>query len=504
MGAYIGIDLGTTFSSVAVLDKKGQPVVIDNPSQKDGDKITPSCVIFRKDGPVIGQQARRQLQLGDKVFGRFKREMGKSTEYDLDGQKITPTDLSALVLADLKRIAEQEVGKIAKAVVTIPANFAIEAREATMQAAKMAGLNVDVIINEPTAAALYYAFQSGEELSGNYVVYDLGGGTFDVSVIRVSGQDVDVLASNGIARLGGDDFDKKLIEVVKKKYKEETNEEMDELEYTLNQAETDKVLLSTRSKIIAGGGEAIGNDIIIKLRRSDFNKAISPLLAQTELLCEATVKEAGLEVENIKDVILAGGSTRIPAVKESIKRVFGKEPVQTENVDEMIALGAALYAAFKSDGQMLNITQKQSIKRIRVTECANHYFGTIAIIYNEDKERDELTNSILIKKGQSIPCSVTETFYTTHDNQKKVNIKITQSGHMTDDPRFVRVIWEGELELPEGRSKGQQIEVTYSYDESERMHCVFKDIKSGREKDVDISMAEFRKDYSVIEKFLVD
>ena len=202
MANYIGIDLGTTFSAVATLDETGRPLIIAN---EDGINITPSVVTI--EGPnksTVGELARQMLWTDpDKTKGRFKRDMGTSETYQLNGEEYTPTALSALVLKKLKGYAITSIGDIEEAVVTTPANFNNEAREATMEAAKIAGLNVKNIINEPTAAALYYGWQTGKELSGKYAVYDLGGGTFDISIIEVDGQNIEVLATDGISKLGG-------------------------------------------------------------------------------------------------------------------------------------------------------------------------------------------------------------------------------------------------------------------------------------------------------------
>ncbi|MBT5226314.1 MAG: Hsp70 family protein, partial [Proteobacteria bacterium] len=347
MGAYVGIDLGTTFSAISHIDDTGRPTILHNAEEQN---ITPSCVAFY-DGEIhVGETARKAWGIDvDNVAARFKRDMGSTKTFGLDGKEFSPTELSAAVLKKLKSDAEDQIGEITEAVVTTPANFSQEAREATMAAAKQAGLNVKYIINEPTAAALYYAFKSGDELSGIYAVYDLGGGTFDVSVIQVSGQDVDVLASNGVARLGGDDFDHACQEIVSKKHQEEHGSELEGDDYLINDAEEEKKSLSSRKRVTAKVGRQV-----IEVRREEFEDAISHLVAQTEMLCEATIEEAGVEVSDIRGVFLAGGSTRIPAVQESIKRVFGQEPISTVNVDEVVALGAALYAAYKSDGQDLN------------------------------------------------------------------------------------------------------------------------------------------------------
>ncbi len=499
MSAFIGIDLGTTYSAVATIDQSGRPVIVHN---SDGSNITPSCVAESSPGVFdVGEEARRTWGLApEKAAARFKREMGTSTKFTVEGNSLTPTELSALVLKKLVKDAKKQIGEIGEAVVTIPANFSNEAREATMSAAKSAGLNVKYIINEPTAAALYYAFKSGEDLHGNYAVFDMGGGTFDISIIKVDGQNVDVLASNGVAKLGGDDFDKAVRDIVSKKYKELTDEQLDEDDFTLNEAEEEKKSLSKRTSVTVRV-----NKKLIEITRFEFEEAISTMIAQAEMLCESTIEEAGLSPSEIKSVLLAGGSTRLPVVQDCIKRVFKQEPISSVNVDEVVALGAALYAAYKGDRSNLSEAQKNSISKINVSESTSKCFGTISLGHDENRDTHALQNSILISKGEKIPCSVTESFYTMIDGQTKVACRLTESTSPETDPRFVKIIWEGALELPEGRAEGQEIKVTFSYDQNQMMKCSFVDVATGRETNVDMAMAAASsgKENS-IEKFMVE
>ena len=496
MGAYVGIDLGTTFSAVAYVDETGRPSIVHN---SDGSNITPSCVAFWDDGVQVGEQARRGWGSDESVAARFKREMGTSKTYPIKGKDYTPTELSTEVLKKLKSDTEARIGDITEAVVTIPANFSHEARDATMVAARDAGLNVKYIINEPTAAALYYAFKSGDELSGIYAVYDLGGGTFDVSIIQVSGQDVDVLVSNGVAKLGGDDFDRKCRELVAVKYREENGADFDDDEYWFSHAEEEKKSLSNRARALAKVGRQA-----FEVRREEFEDAISPLIAQTEMLCESTIDDAGIDVSDIKGVFLAGGSTRIPMVRKSVERVFKQEPISTVNVDEVVALGAALYAAFKSDGKDLSV-QKNAIKKIKVQESTQMCFGTTAIAFNENRKEYESKVTILIRKGEKIPCEVTKSFYTVVEDQRNVKCTVTESSSAETDLRFVKVIWDGELPLPPDRPEGQEIQITFGFDDSQMMICRFKDVESGKEINVDLSMAgKSGDDKNKIDKFLVE
>jgi molecular chaperone DnaK len=506
MGTYIGIDLGTTYSAVSFLDDTGRPQIIDNPSKADGNNITASNVAVIGGNLIVGNRARVQFQQGKSAFARFKRDMGTSVTFEHGEKEITPTELSSLVLRELKKIAEEEAGDIEKAVVTIPANFGNDARDATMEAAKNAGLNIDHIINEPTAAALYFAFDSGKDLFGNYAIFDLGGGTFDVSILRIEGQNIEILATDGISKLGGDDFDRALQNIVKAKYKDLTGDELADYEYTLIQAEQDKISLSTRRKCLAGGDGEVGDGSTpINLTRQEFEDEISSLLAQCEILCESAISDAGLEIDKIEDVILVGGSTRIPAVKETIKRVFNKQPVSPENVDEMVALGATLYAAHKSDKSGLNASQKKSLSKMEVGEITSSFFGTLAYTYSAAQQKMELANTVIIKKGAKIPVSVTEMFATVDDNQTEIQATITEAKSEETDPKFVDTIWSGELDLPPDRPAGQPIEVTYSYDDNGLMNCVFKDIQTEKILTVEINASDKAAERSdEIEKFLVD
>lgn len=505
MANYIGIDLGTTYSVVASLDARGRPSVIENKNKtaSPNGNITASAILFKGDDKAVGDQARKIIGISENVAARFKREMGSEEKITVGNLSFSATELSSIVLNEMKKIAEDKLGEITKAVVTIPANFSNEARTATLEAAKIAGLDVEHIINEPTAAALYFAFKNNKELNGNYAVYDLGGGTFDISIIAINGNEVEVLASNGIAKLGGDDFDKALIELVETKYQAETGKKLDAEFYTVTNAEVDKISLSKKKKVVAGGVEQEVDGEAIFLTRSEFEDAISGLLAQTELACEATIDEANISIDDLDGVILAGGSTRIPAVVASVERVFKMAPDASENPDEAIALGAALYAALKSDGSDLNASQKKSIGNISLSEVANHYFGTIT--YGQYKGGEGLTNTIILHKGATLPCESSQTFTTIHDNQTAVDCSVTQSDTPESDPRWVKLIWEGELSLPSGRPKGMEVMVTFSYDENQIMHCRFKDVSSGEEEEISLSNSvEDFNDTSAIDKFLAD
>ena len=499
MSAFIGIDLGTTFSAVATIDETGRPKIVHN---QDGSNVTPSCVVETSEGVMeIGEFARRQWgNAPETAAARFKRDMGTSVTHAINGQEFTPSQLSTFVLKKLLSDAAQTLGSIGEAVVTIPANFAHEARDETMAAAKAAGLNVQHIINEPTAAALYYAFKSGEELGGVYAVNDLGGGTFDVSIIRVDGQDVEVLATNGVSKLGGDDFDLALKKLVQEKYKDLTGDELEDDDFTLNHAEEQKKSLSARKQVTFKVARQL-----VDINRDEFEEAISTHITQAEMLCEATIDESGIDVSDIEGVFLAGGSTRIPIVTESVRNAFKKEPTASVNVDEVVALGAALYAAFKGDRANLSVVQKNAIEKIKVSESTGMCFGTISVTHDQTRDAPKLCNSILIRKGEKIPCSVTESFYTVHEGQEGVDCQVTESKAIETDPRFVKVIWEGKLKLPPDRPANQEVKITFAFDDNQIMKCSFVDVSTKRETSIDLSMASSKStDAKEVEKFLVE
>ena len=496
MSNYIGIDLGTTYSAVATIDATGIPKIIEN----NGKSITPSCVMLENDKLIVGDIPETRYGMrGFDVGARFKRHMGEEHTTQLGSRSFTPTDLSAAVLKEMLKIAENQLGEVSEAVITIPANFMQEARDATLQAAEKAGIKVNYIINEPTAAALFYGHQEGTALNGYYAVYDMGGGTFDVSIVKAENNNIDVIASEGVAKLGGDDFDKALRDLFKQKFQEMTSEEAQDEDVPLSKMAELKVRLSERDKV-----PHLINGELIEVTKTEFEERISSLINQAEFLCETALEQADLQVSDLKAIYLAGGSTRVPAVMRSIKKVFHKEPIGSENVDEVVALGAALYAAMKSSGEHLSSAQSASIKKLKVSEIATYFFGTISLTYNQAKNSEELSNSLIISKGEKIPCSKTKQFATISENQTAINCIVTKSGSPETDPRFVSTVWEGDMELPEGRPAGMKIEVTYSFDENGMMHCKFLDVESGRLTEVDLDNSSEKQSASEIDKFLVE
>ena len=480
MASFIGIDLGTTYSAIAYIDDTGRPKIIHN---SDGENITASCIAF--DGSEVshtGEEARKMLGTEDNVAARFKRDMGKKTKYTYNGKKHTPTNLSAEILKRLYFDAKNQIGEINEAVITVPANFPNEARVETKKAAKLAGINVNHMIDEPTAGALHYAYEGDGALRGYYAVYDLGGGTFDISIVKIDGFDVEVIATDGIAELGGDDFDTALQKIIQKKYLKQTGEELEEGDFTKTMAEEQKKSLSKRDikpKVLKE---------TIEISRSEFEDEISSMIAKAEMTCENVIELSKIKLGDIEAVFLVGGSTRIPLVQQSVKRVFKMTPTATTNVDEVVALGASIYAAHKGDHSELNDAQKANINKISVQDVTPAYFGCIVMDLDVEKDKWDLKVSIVIEKNVKRPCSNTERYATPHDDCPKLHCRITQSNALETDPDFVNVIYDDWLgPLPPGNRRGDPVDVTYSYDDDGIMHASFLDVNSGVKKEVSIS-----------------
>tara|TARA_B110000444_G_C18844086_1_gene600798 strand:- start:370 stop:1905 length:1536 start_codon:yes stop_codon:yes gene_type:complete len=496
MTKVVGIDLGTTNCAIAALDDIGKPKIIAN---QDGGNITPSVIFFEGDNVIVGEEAKKATQYAPEKCIRFvKRSMQKEDAViKVEGKSFSPEQASSLILKKIVKDFEQLEGKISEAVITVPANFNNIARDRTMAAAKIAGLNVNHIINEPTAAALFYATKT--QLSGRIVIYDLGGGTFDVTACEVSGNDVNILTSFGIQELGGHDFDEKLIDFFEKKLQSEYNlslfegnKDLDKIKYEY-EIEQIKKTLSKRDKAIFTVSTKEGPKNL-SITRDEFEELISLFISQTELQLDSLCAELNLKPDDFNNVLLVGGSTRIPAFKESVKNYFGKEPLTEVNVDEAVALGACIYAGMKTETTNLNAAQKSAVDAVQLQEVASHNFGTIVQIYNESKNTMERAVAIIIPRNTTLPASHTETYETLNDGQTMVPCTITQDTFGSERVNMVKIIKETQLgPLPEGRPAGQPIEVTYSYDENAVMKCIFTDVNSKINQEVDISISSSAK-----------
>lgn len=499
MTKIVGIDLGTTFSSIASLNEIGKPDIFS----VDGERVVPSAIYFESNNKFhVGGIAINALSTDNhNVIRWIKKTMGEDY-YNITndgeelesarvviGKKWTPSELSSFILKYLSNSFEKINGPILGAVVTVPAYFDEKRRKATMDAANLAGLPILGIVNEPTAAAIYYS--SINNIDGKNLVFDLGGGTFDITIMDVNGDDVSVICTEGDSNLGGFDFDKALFDYFKSKFEEENSESIFSDEDKANwllKSENVKINLSKLSS--TKFSSSVDNKLFsAEIDRFKFNEITKKLISRIEMLVELALDEAKLEATDIDNVLLCGGSTRIPKLKEMLKRFFSKDPLEVGNVDEAVSLGAAIYAgilAVKEMPEVFTDKAKKNLDVFKVQDVCNHSYGTIILSNDEFTSQPLLINQILIHKNTRLPAIVTDTFYTVHKGQEKVNTVITQ-GESTDR-NSVNIISEGIFQLPTSREENMPIEVTYSYDLNQRMKCVFKDVTSGKTHEVELQL----------------
>ena len=471
MAEYVGIDLGTTLSGLAYLKPDGNPEIVPN---ADGERLTPSVVYFdaHEDVKLVGSAARDGGD-PDRTIFQIKRYMDDPEHLiDIDGNKWAPSEISALILAKLRRDCSRIIGEIDEVVITVPANFNELARKSTIAAAEMAGMKVRRLVNEPTAAAVYYAHNQG--VQGRILVYDLGGGTLDVTLLEVNGDNIRILTSEGARHLGGSNFDEILLSAYDEQYRKQTGAELysDERHRrrVLQAAEDAKKMLSKLQRV----NDTIANDkdggiARIDLTREHFEKVVRRMLTRTIMLVEQALDSVKLKPSDVDHVVLVGGSTRIPKVKSMLEKYFGKPPKSCGNVDECVALGAALFAK----------------KSARIQEVCNASYGTLAMIFNAATGEEKLQNSVVIPKNTPIPCSRTQLYLTSEDDERLIEVDITQGEDA--DPKFVDVIGRLSLEVPPGRPKGCEVAVTFSYDENQRVRALVVDKQSGRSREVAVN-----------------
>jgi len=492
MTTIAGIDLGTTYSALAILNTIGKPEIVPN---ADGDRLTPSAIFFdeeNKDLVRVGIEAVNSRYLNVERSVRWvKRHIGDSAyAREIDGKKWTAVDLSALILKKLKQECSAEHGEIHDAVISVPAHFDEIRRKATMDAGTLAGLNVIGIVNEPVAAALYYA--TTRNVAGKTLIFDLGGGTFDVTIMNVKGQNMEILCSQGDHALGGIDFDAKVLTIMEQAYREKfgaelINSEEERAKYE-DEAEDIKKTLSRRDsakKMLYGRA---GN-MRIEITRGMFEEAIKPLIDRSEILLEVAMDEAGLKPEDIDKVLLVGGSSRIPLVQNKLQAKFGFEPETAVNLDECVALGAAVHAGLtmmRDNPNSVLAGIAGGLKDINLTDVCNHSYGTICAPIDKKTGRRVVENRIILKKNTPLPCEQSQVFYTMAEGQSELQITVTQ-GEDTQ-PQYVNKIATHTFELPTDRPAKCPIEVTYSYDVNQRMHCKFRDVQSGRTLEIDFCL----------------
>jgi len=472
MSKVIGIDLGTTNSVVAVMEGN-EPVVIAN---TEGSRLTPSVVAFKKDGErLVGQVAKRQAITNvDNTISSIKRHMGTEYTVNINGKNYTPQEISSMVLAKLKADAEAYLGEpVHQAVITVPAYFTDSQRQATKDAGKIAGLEVLRIINEPTAAALAYGLDKDKEQT--VMVFDLGGGTFDVSILEIGDGVFEVVATAGNNRLGGDDFDQKIIDWLvsdfKKEYGVDLSKDRTALQRLKEDAEKAKIELSSMSSTninipFITYGEEGPRHISTTLSRAKFDELTADLVEKTMAPVRRALEDSGLSIKEIDQVILVGGSTRIPAVQNALRNFIGKEPHKGVNPDEVVALGAAVQGAVLA-GDFTDIV----LLDVTPLTLGIETLGGVM--------------TKLIDRNTTIPTSKSKVFTTAADGQTSVDVHVLQGerGMAADNVTLGRFSLTGIPAAPRGVP---QIEVTFNIDANGIVSVSAKDLGTGRQQSITI------------------
>ena len=488
MGKAVGIDLGTTNSVVAVLEG-GEPAVVAN---AEGNRTTPSIVAFKGSEVLVGELAKRQaITNPDNTIRSIKREIGTSWKETFEGKEYTPQEISARILQKLKTDAEAYLGEdVTEAVITVPAYFNDAERQATKEAGKIAGLNVLRIINEPTAASLAYGLENSEDQK--ILVYDLGGGTFDVSVLEISEGVFEVKSTAGDSKLGGDDWDQKVMDWLVEKFKSSTGIDISTDKMAMQRikegAEKAKIELSSTSETEINLPFITANDsgpqhLLEKLSRSEFEKITADLVERTKAPVNKAIEDAGLSYSDIEHIILVGGSTRIPSIQALVKSMTGKDPHKGVNPDEVVASGAAIQAG----------VLKGDVKDVLLLDVTPLTLGV---------ETKGGIVAKMIERNTTIPTKRSETFTTAEDGQTEVEIHVLQGEREMASGN--KSLGKFKLtEIPSAKQGTPQIEVTFDIDANGIVNVNAKDLGTGKEQNITITGGSALED-DEIERMIKD
>jgi molecular chaperone DnaK len=496
-GHTVGIDLGTTFSTVAYLNEAGDPVAVAN---EDGQIETPSLVLLAESGHVVVGPSRTRAAMEDpnNVVERVKRYMG-NTEYKrtFDGHEITPEFLSALILKKLRQDGERRIGKIGNAVITVPYYFNDARRKATQDAGRIAGLNVIDIINEPTAATLTYAWHRGElgvaDKAGDRphqaLVYDLGGGTFDVTVVRYTPSHFQVLATDGDVQLGGVDWNDRLVDYVAAQFMERHGTDPRTSPATLQMLRHDcdlaKIALTEHSQTMITCRHT-GKVASVPITREQFEDLTADLLQRTIDTAELVVDQAKLKMSDLDAIVLVGGSTLMPKVSKALKQLTGVEPFRELSPHTAVAQGAAIHAAileakFRGDSAELSERIRKRLAAVKQDNVNSHGLGVAA----KNPKTGKTTNHVMIKRNTRLPAEASQTFATVEPNQQRVSIKVLEGD--APDPAACSLVGMCRItDLPPNLPKGSPIEVKYSFDAAGRIRVQARDKTGGTVATIEI------------------
>lgn len=511
-GQTVGIDLGTTYSALAQLSENGDPISLNN---SEGKPITPSVVLLGEGGHVVVGPSFERISVAEptRIVEAVKRQMGNKEYYVLyQGKKLTAEFLSALILKKLKQDAEEQIGPIGNAVITVPYYFNDVRRKATQDAGRIAGLNVIDIINEPTAATLAYAWMKGElgrpdlkNAEKTILVYDLGGGTFDVTVVRYTPTQFRVLATDGDVMLGGLDWSRRIVDHVseqfKRKFGTDPRDNAETLLTLAQECEDAKRALSNSSQVPVNVYHE-GRSLTVGLTRADFERMTSDLMQRTKDTTELVMQQAGIRSGELNEVVLVGGSTYMPVVEQMLRETCGRIPSRDLKPEEAVAQGAAIHAAILEaretggDSRMARAV----INRLRVVTSTDVNSHSLGIEITNPQNRTEKVNHVMIPRNTPIPFAKTQRFTTTVPNQQRVHVRILQ-GEVEDIDACTLIGDFRVVDLPPNLPQGSPIEISYNYDANGRIHASAVDLTGNRAASTQIVRDSGLNDVNVEEAF---